>query len=94
MVADDPDLSDVNIAFCRNEVFFYLCNDRSLVKNFPPGYDPVEIYDELVDTAAYTIKVKRFIGAATAPDFAKTYAIDLFGNPGDADASTQDLDVQ
>jgi len=77
----------VQLIFCKDEVNFYLCDDKSLYDS-PVYEDPIQIYDELVDTAAYLIKVD------TTPGLAKNYAFDLYGNPGDADASTTDLDVQ
>jgi hypothetical protein len=55
LVADDP-LLTTNIVFCKRGISYYLCNNKSVQKT---PINPVQAYDELVDTAAYSIKVEE-----------------------------------
>jgi len=84
LTADDP-LLTTNIVFCKRGVKYFLCNNKSVQKT---PINPVQAYDELVDTAAYSIKVEEQNNG-----YSRVYAFDLFGNTEDADASTTNLDV-
>jgi hypothetical protein len=55
LVADDP-LLTTNIAFCKSGTYYYLCNSR-IQKN--PNLKPETAYFQLIDTAAYSIRVEE-----------------------------------
>lgn len=98
MKADSSMLSSVMINFCRDELRFYLCTSKEIMRGQPAmAKTPIEIYDMLVDTADYILVFSKYTidakGNSLKNGPAKRYTIDLYGNPGDVDASQADLDV-